>query len=76
LSPLLTAANASARSMPASIRILVDDRDRMILILEDVGDRGSDAAASHDHDMHDHPSSQRVPTRYAVTLSYASLGLP
>ena len=80
LSPLLTAANASARSMPASlstfwskpmpviflplnvepqlaerIPVLVDDRDRVALVLQDVREGRSDPPATHDHNVHDRP---------------------
>ena len=77
LSPLETAANASARSMPAfSSTVLVeadagdlvavevgpsrrnesgfavDDGDGVVAVLEAAGERRTDAAAAHDHDVH------------------------
>jgi len=35
--------------------VLVDDGDRVALVLEDVGQRRADPPASHDHNVHDRP---------------------
>src|ERR1039457_6931008 len=40
------------------IPVLVDDRDRMALVLKDVRECGSDSPASHDHDVHGGLSGQ------------------
>jgi hypothetical protein len=37
------------------VPVLVDDGDRVALVLEDVGQRRADPPASHDHNVHDRP---------------------
>ena len=39
------------------LRVLVDDGDRVALVLQDVGERRADPPATHDDDVHGRPSS-------------------
>src|SRR5690606_13298198 len=39
------------------LRIPIDDRDRVAVVLEDVGEGGTHATTSHDHNMHTPPHS-------------------
>jgi hypothetical protein len=49
------------------IPVLVDDRDRVALVLQDVREGRSDPPATHDHNVHDHPLDEySAPTRTDV----------
>src|SRR4029077_3044714 len=61
------------------LRVPVDDRDRIVPVLEYVGERRSDSTAAHDYDVHDRPPTMSrslskgrlattpAPQRYALT---------
>src|SRR5712692_3024653 len=59
------------------LRILVNDGNRMPLVLENVGDGRPDPPAAHDHDVHGFPSTENgARSRYALSRGAASPSRP
>jgi hypothetical protein len=52
------AALEAGPKLAEGLRILVNDGNRVPLVLQNVGDSGSNPPASHDHDVHGLPFSE------------------